>query len=96
MREVVDFVQGLGADVAVIEDGDCTGWDNAKWIKKLTGGCFPRAITRSNRFSRSVFRDDRHCGPVKSDLFLLNTPHGRRNNAHTIVFATGKQVLRLA
>ncbi|KIL00800.1 hypothetical protein PAXRUDRAFT_821252 [Paxillus rubicundulus Ve08.2h10] len=37
LREIVDFVQGLGVDIAVIENGDCQGWEDAKRIKKLTG-----------------------------------------------------------
>ncbi|KAF8844132.1 FMN-linked oxidoreductase [Paxillus ammoniavirescens] len=37
LREIVDFVQGLGVDIAVVENGDCQGWEDAKRIKKLTG-----------------------------------------------------------
>ncbi|KIJ66470.1 hypothetical protein HYDPIDRAFT_26819 [Hydnomerulius pinastri MD-312] len=37
LREIVEFVQGLGADIAVVENGDCQGWEDAKRIKKLTG-----------------------------------------------------------
>lgn len=38
LREIVEFVQGLGVDIAVIENGDCKGWGDAKRVKKLTGG----------------------------------------------------------
>ncbi|KAH0837887.1 hypothetical protein J3R83DRAFT_6115 [Lanmaoa asiatica] len=37
LREIVEFVQGLGVDIAIIENGDCKGWDEAKRVKKLTG-----------------------------------------------------------
>ncbi|KAG5219702.1 tRNA-dihydrouridine(20) synthase [Salix suchowensis] len=37
LREIVDFVEGMGRGVAVIENGDCTGWENAKRIRALTG-----------------------------------------------------------
>ncbi|KAG8219358.1 hypothetical protein J3R82DRAFT_275 [Butyriboletus roseoflavus] len=37
LRDIVEFVQGLGVDIAVIENGDCKGWDDAKRIKMLTG-----------------------------------------------------------
>ena len=39
LREIVEFVQGLGVDIAVVENGDCKGWEDAKQVKKLTGGC---------------------------------------------------------
>ena len=39
LREIVDFAQGLGADIAIIENGDCKGWEDAKQVKKLTGEC---------------------------------------------------------
>lgn len=38
LREIVDFVAGLGKNIAVIENGDCTGLDDAKRIRELTGG----------------------------------------------------------
>lgn len=38
LREIVEFVQALGVDIAVIENGDCKGWDDAKRVKRLTGG----------------------------------------------------------
>jgi tRNA-dihydrouridine synthase 2 len=44
LREIVDFVQGLGVDIAVVENGDCQGWEDAKRIKKLTGACKHLAV----------------------------------------------------
>ncbi|KAI0275475.1 hypothetical protein BC834DRAFT_947463 [Gloeopeniophorella convolvens] len=37
LEEIVDFVKGLGRDVAVIENGDCTGYDDARRIRATTG-----------------------------------------------------------
>lgn len=37
MREIVEFVEGLGVDVAVIENGDCVGFEDAKRIRDITG-----------------------------------------------------------
>ncbi|KAF9225284.1 FMN-linked oxidoreductase [Gyrodon lividus] len=37
LKEIVEFVQGLGVDIAVVGNGDCQGWEDAKRIKKLTG-----------------------------------------------------------
>ena len=37
MREIVEFVEGLGVDVAVIENGDCLGFKDAKRVKDVTG-----------------------------------------------------------
>ncbi|GJE89711.1 tRNA-dihydrouridine synthase family protein [Phanerochaete sordida] len=37
LEEIVRFVRSLGRDVAVIENGDCEGYEDAKRIRKLTG-----------------------------------------------------------
>eukprot|EP00914_Ancora_sagittata_P018006 GHVO01035544.1.p1 GENE.GHVO01035544.1~~GHVO01035544.1.p1 ORF type:complete len:248 (+),score=14.26 GHVO01035544.1:3-746(+) len=37
LKEIVDFVRGLGRDVAVIENGDCVGYEDARRIIALTG-----------------------------------------------------------
>ena len=37
LREIVEFVEGLEKGVAVIENGDCTGFDDAKRIRAMTG-----------------------------------------------------------
>ncbi|KIP11107.1 hypothetical protein PHLGIDRAFT_100023 [Phlebiopsis gigantea 11061_1 CR5-6] len=37
LKEIVDFVEGMGRDVAVIENGDCVGFDDAKRIRAITG-----------------------------------------------------------
>ncbi|KAJ6520503.1 hypothetical protein C8R45DRAFT_807957 [Mycena sanguinolenta] len=37
LKEIVDFVEGMGKGIAVIENGDCTGAEDAKRICDLTG-----------------------------------------------------------
>lgn len=37
LGEIVEFVRGLGVDIAVVQNGDSTGWEDAKRVKKLTG-----------------------------------------------------------
>jgi tRNA-dihydrouridine synthase 2 len=37
LKEIVDFVRGLGRDVAVIENGDCIGFEDARRIRAITG-----------------------------------------------------------
>ncbi|KAF7347267.1 tRNA-dihydrouridine synthase 2 [Mycena venus] len=37
LKEIVDFVAGMGKGIAVIENGDCVGAEDAKRIRDLTG-----------------------------------------------------------
>ncbi|KZP15653.1 FMN-linked oxidoreductase [Athelia psychrophila] len=37
LREIVDFVEGLGKGIAVIENGDCVSFEDAKRIRTITG-----------------------------------------------------------
>ncbi|KIO06985.1 hypothetical protein M404DRAFT_137681 [Pisolithus tinctorius Marx 270] len=37
LREIVEFVEGLGVDIPVVANGDCQGWEDAKRVKKITG-----------------------------------------------------------
>ncbi|KAK7063644.1 tRNA-dihydrouridine synthase 2 [Favolaschia claudopus] len=37
LKEIVDFVAGMGKGIAVIENGDCLGAEDAKRIRELTG-----------------------------------------------------------
>ncbi|KIL71376.1 hypothetical protein M378DRAFT_114474 [Amanita muscaria Koide BX008] len=37
LREIVDFVNGMGKGVAVVENGDCQGWEDAKRVREVTG-----------------------------------------------------------
>jgi tRNA-dihydrouridine synthase 2 len=36
LREIVEFVEGLGKGIAVIENGDCTSFEDAKRIREVT------------------------------------------------------------
>lgn len=37
LREIVEFVEGLGRGIAVIENGDCLSWEDAKRVRETTG-----------------------------------------------------------
>jgi len=37
LKEIVDFVRELGKDVAIIENGDCVGYEDARKIRARTG-----------------------------------------------------------
>ncbi|KAJ7597840.1 FMN-linked oxidoreductase [Mycena floridula] len=37
LREIVDFVEGMGKGIAVVENGDCTGFRDAKRVREVTG-----------------------------------------------------------
>lgn len=37
LREIVEFVEGLGRGIAVIENGDCMSWEDAKRVRETTG-----------------------------------------------------------
>ncbi|KAJ4470919.1 hypothetical protein J3R30DRAFT_3531844 [Lentinula aciculospora] len=37
LKEIVEFVKGMGKDIAVIENGDCLGVEDAKRVREVTG-----------------------------------------------------------
>ncbi|CAA7268086.1 unnamed protein product [Cyclocybe aegerita] len=37
LRGIVNFVEGMGGGIAVIENGDCKGWEDAKRVQEVTG-----------------------------------------------------------
>ena len=37
LGEIVRFVEGMGKGIAIIENGDCVGWEDAKRIREMTG-----------------------------------------------------------
>ena len=37
LKEIVDFVKASGKDIAVVENGDCKGYEDAKRIREMTG-----------------------------------------------------------
>lgn len=43
LREIVEFVEGMGRGVAVIENGDCQDYEDAKRIREITGS-YARAL----------------------------------------------------
>lgn len=47
LKGIVEFVEGMGKGVAVIENGDCVSWEDSKQIRKRTGASY---IYRSDQF----------------------------------------------
>ena len=47
LREIVEFVESLGKGIAVIENGDCVSFEDAKRIREITGAsaCPPLEMT---------------------------------------------------
>lgn len=37
LKEIVDFVEGMGKGIAVIENGDCVSYEDSKRIRAMTG-----------------------------------------------------------
>ncbi|KAI0652721.1 FMN-linked oxidoreductase [Trametes meyenii] len=37
LREIVQFVEGMGKGIAVIENGDCLGYEDSKRVRQVTG-----------------------------------------------------------
>ena len=37
LKEIVDFIEGLGKNVAIIENGDCVSYEDSKRIRAMTG-----------------------------------------------------------
>jgi len=37
LREIVEFVESMGKGIAVIENGDCKDWEDAKRVRETTG-----------------------------------------------------------
>ncbi|KAK7686542.1 hypothetical protein QCA50_010142 [Cerrena zonata] len=78
LEEIVQFVEGMGKGIAIIENGDCVGWEDAKRIRKMTGAhsamiataaeanptCFsPEPLTDLEKsFYPSYIRVARHIG----------------------------------
>ncbi|TFY63686.1 hypothetical protein EVJ58_g3109 [Rhodofomes roseus] len=61
LREIVDFVEGMGRGVAVIENGDCGGYEDAIRIRGITGAhsCMIATAAEANPtcFSPTPFVD---------------------------------------
>ncbi|KAL4250290.1 tRNA-dihydrouridine(47) synthase [NAD(P)(+)] [Abortiporus biennis] len=54
LSEIVEFVEGLGKGIAVIENGDCESYDDAKRIRALTGA-HSAMIARAAEANPTVF-----------------------------------------
>ncbi|TFY73944.1 hypothetical protein EWM64_g10068 [Hericium alpestre] len=61
LREVVEFVRGLGRDVAVVQNGDCVGYEDGRRIRAITtaDSCMIATAAESNPtiFSPTPFTD---------------------------------------
>ena len=44
LREIVEFVEKMGKGVAVIENGDCLGCEDAARVRRVTGECRFRPV----------------------------------------------------
>ena len=56
LREIVDFVEGMGKGIAVVENGDCKGWEDAKRVRRTTGASSVM-IARGAESNPSCFAD---------------------------------------
>ncbi|KAL1752059.1 hypothetical protein FB107DRAFT_220711 [Schizophyllum commune] len=54
LKEIVDFVKASGKDIAVVENGDCKGYEDAKRIREMTG-CDSVMIARAAESNPSCF-----------------------------------------
>ena len=41
LKGIVEFVNGMGKGVAVVENGDCLGWEDATRVRQATGEFYP-------------------------------------------------------
>ncbi|SJL15747.1 uncharacterized protein ARMOST_19252 [Armillaria ostoyae] len=57
LKEIVDFVEGLGKGIAVIENGDCLGAEDAKRVREVTG---PSAFSAVEDLNRGFFASGAH------------------------------------
>jgi tRNA-dihydrouridine synthase 2 len=76
LREIVEFVHELGLDVAIVENGDCTGREDARRVRELTG-VFNHRSSVTHLFTYQLFRrrlsHDCNRGRVESIMFLVDT-----------------------
>ena len=97
LREIVEFVEGLGRGIAVIENGDCLSWEDAKRVRETTGAhsvmiargaeanpsCFSSNPLKDieKNLIPAYFRLVRICTHVSSRLLM---PTGRANTSAII------------
>ncbi|XP_006453990.1 hypothetical protein AGABI2DRAFT_189317 [Agaricus bisporus var. bisporus H97] len=57
LKEIVQFVEGLGKGIAVVENGDCQGWEDAKRVREVTGA-HSVMIARAGEANPTCFSDE--------------------------------------
>ncbi|KAL6307795.1 hypothetical protein BKA93DRAFT_727023 [Sparassis latifolia] len=89
LREIVEFVEGMGRGIAVIENGDCEGYEHSHKIREMTGAhstmiataaeanptCFSPAplVDLENTFIPSYMRLARYLGNHWSNTKFCTT-----------------------
>ena len=102
LREIVEFVEGLGKGTAVIENGDCLGYEDSKRVREVTGAscthCTTAGLALTSRapYLRSAFCDDRDRGRVESNLLLSNTIERPGPYVRSFIYPTGMSDLATA
>lgn len=91
LREIVDFVRGLGRDVAVIENGDCLSYEDGKRIRELTGmfDCFHSVLDSGDSrilSCRCRFCDDCDGSGIESVSILSYAADGSSSDIATAVY----------
>ncbi len=63
LKEIVEFVEGMGKGTAVIENGDCLSYEDSKRIRAITGERTPTvwAMHYLNCSQRRTFHNDSYC-----------------------------------
>lgn len=97
LKEIVDFVEGMGKGIAVIENGDCVSYEDSKRIRAITGMielCLPMRNTVDHSFCRSAFDDDRYGRRGQPDLFFTHAYGRSGEEFHSIVPSPRKCLFR--
>jgi len=70
MKEVVDLVKSMDADVAVLANGDCLSMDDARRLRETTGadGAMIATAAESNP---SCFRSEADGGLADADTIII-------------------------
>jgi tRNA-dihydrouridine synthase 2 len=91
MKEIVEFVEAMGKGVAVIENGDCLGYEDSKRIRKLTSGFkLDYFSNRSLNTHRRTFNHDCHCSRGKPYLLFKKAPNRFRIYIRAFIYTSGQ------
>jgi tRNA-dihydrouridine synthase 2 len=85
LREIVHFVEGLNKNIAVIANGDCQSFEDAKRVRDVTRASrfsFSLSVLANEAQCRRALGHDRHCRRVQPDLLRPRATDGRRAHAH--------------